>query len=71
MANRNHVYIYRISRNYTRCEVWSGTRKFRNRIGTSVIVPDKGLKLSERKEIVTTWLSERFGLRVPKGSHNT
>lgn len=59
------IYIYRISPNYMRCEVWHGSRRFHNRIGTSVIVPDKGLDREQRHAVIAKWLYERFDLWPP------
>lgn len=56
------IYIFSISRHWTRCEVWTGARKTKRRLGTSVLVPDVGLTRSRRREIITQWLRERFGI---------
>jgi len=58
------MYIYRVSRYYTRCEVWHGD-KSHERLGTSTLVPDKGLTWDERQRVIREWLRERFGLRLP------
>lgn len=59
------IYIYKISRNYTRCEVWHGSRTFHNRLGTSILTPDKGLTRNERYKIIAKWLHEQFDLLSP------
>lgn len=59
------IYIFSISRNYTRCEVWHGSRSFKNRIGTSTLTPDKALSRHERYLEIAKWLRARFELLPP------
>jgi hypothetical protein len=59
------IYIFKISSNYTRCEAWYGSRAFHNRIGTSVLVPDKGLTREQRHGVIARWLRERLDLWPP------
>lgn len=59
------IHIYKISRDYTRCEVWHGSRTFHNRIGTSTLTPDKGLTRKERYTVIVKWLTADFGLIGP------
>lgn len=61
----NHIVIYSVSRNYTRCRVAYGDRKTHIRVGTSTLALDKGLKRKERYDTIATWLKERFKLRMP------
>ena len=59
------IYIFSISPNYTRCEVWHGSRTFKNRLGTSILVPDRGLTRERRYEVIAQWLCEGFDLLPP------
>lgn len=64
------IHIFNISRHYTYCEVWTGSRwpadhvsAVRQRV--SVLRPDKGLTRRERYGIIGKWLYESFGIPSP------
>ncbi len=64
------IYIFSISRHYTRCEVfaatrWIGSLKHGCLQGRFVIAPDKGLTRRERYQIVAEWLFGRWGIPSP------
>lgn len=63
MPTNKHIHIYHISRGWVRCEVATGLAATKERIGTSVIVPDKGLTSQQRQTIIENWLAERFKIR--------
>ncbi len=62
---RKPIHIFKISRNYTRCEIWWGSRMIHNRLGTSVLVPDKGMTRQRRYEVIAQWLYEQTGVPAP------
>jgi len=59
------IHIFKMSKNYTRLEVWHGSRVFHNRLSTSVIVPDKGLSRKERYSVLAEELFTRFKIPAP------
>lgn len=63
MPAAKNIHIYHISRDYVRCEVVTGSASTKQRIGTSVITPDKGLTRQQRQTIIEKWLQERFKIR--------
>lgn len=59
------MYVFSISPNYTRCQVFAGSRKTHQRVGTSTLTLNKGLKRRQRYDEIAEWLSERFQLPIP------
>jgi len=59
------IHIFKMSKNYTRLEVWHGSRTFHNRLSTSVIVPDKGLTRKQRHDVLSSELFTRFDILAP------
>jgi hypothetical protein len=66
MAKTKELVIYRISRYWTRCEVWHGSRKSHERLGTSTLTTDKGVPLAERRRVISEWLVSRFEIPAPE-----
>lgn len=62
---RKGVYIYKIARNYTSCVIWWGSWTFRNKLGSSTIVLDKGLSRRERYQIIVEWIVKQTGGVAP------
>jgi hypothetical protein len=63
MAKR--IHIFKISLNYTRCEIWWGSRTFHNKLGSTIITPDKGLTRRQRHDVIAEALFERAGIPAP------
>jgi hypothetical protein len=59
------IYIFSMSTHYTRCVVYHGSRMLHNLLGTSTLVPDKGLSRHQRYYIIAKWLREDFDLLPP------
>lgn len=70
MAKKKELVIYRISRYWTRCEVWYGSATSHERLGTSTLIPDKGITLAERQRIISEWLTSRCEVPAPEVTAN-
>jgi hypothetical protein len=59
------IHIYKISRNYTRCEIWWGSPTFHNKLGSTIITPNKGLTRKQRYDVIAGELSKQTNNPAP------
>ena len=59
------LHVYKISRGYKRCTVWSGSKMTHEMLVTSVLVPDKILNRRQRYAAIFSWLVNHCGLPGP------
>lgn len=59
-----HIHIFTIGRNYRNCRIFTAERRSKQRIGTSTITLNPGLKRRERYDEIVKFLG-RDKLPVP------